>query len=196
MQPRLPSSNSGLRRSKLRRGFTIVELTIVVLIIGMMTYTVSVSFEAMVPGERLNTSVRELASTLREARRDAMTRNKDFYVLYDIENDRYRVVTPFLKGGGLYIPNYHADDERYLSNWESLREGVAIEALVLAGERYETGEVLIRFDPTGSASEHYVVLTQPAYENHFTVEVLALTGLVRFHDGIFQREPPQDQDFE
>jgi hypothetical protein len=53
----------------------------------------------------------------------------------------------------------------------------------------------VRFDPLGAASDHTIVLVQPEYERHYTIEVLALTGLVRFHDGVFQREPPQEGDF-
>ncbi|HRV81316.1 MAG: GspH/FimT family pseudopilin [Planctomycetes bacterium] len=190
------SAGRSRNRAGSRAGFSIIELTVVVLIIGLMTYAVSVSFEAMVPGERLNTSVRELASTLRDTRREAITRNKDFYLLYDLDQNRYREITPFLRGGGLFISGYHADDERLLGNWEPLREGVEFEAIVLAGERYEQGQVLVHFDPSGSASEHYVILTQPSYSNQFTVEVLALTGLIRFHEGLYQREPPQAGDFD
>ncbi len=173
-----------------------IELTVVVLIIGIMTYAVSASFEALVPGERLNTTVREMASTLRDTRREAITRKKDFYVQYDLDEHRYRMLTPFLTGGGLFIQGFHADEERFLADWENLREGVEFQLITLAGETYTEGQVVVRFDPSGSASEHYVVLTQPAYKSIFTVEVLALTGLIRFHDGLFEREKPQDQDFE
>lgn len=191
---RSTSGNPGPDRG--RAGFTIMELSIVILIIGMMTYTVSVSFEAMVPGERLNTSVRNLAATLRETRREATTRNKDFYLLYDLDEHRYRMVTPFLKGGGLFIPGFHAEEDRFRTTWENLKEGVEIERVVISGEPYETGQVLVRFDPSGAASEHYVMLSQPKYENLFTVEASALTGEIHFHDGAFERARPQDTDFQ
>ena len=193
-RPRLHTGST--RPGKGRGGFTIIELGIVILIIGMMTYTVSMSFEALVPGERLNTSVRNLASTLRETRREATTRKKDFYLLYDLDENRYRMVTPFIKGGGLYIPGYHGEEDRYRTQWELLKEGVEFERVVISGETYETGQVLVRFDPSGSASEHYVVLAQPRYDTLFTVEASALTGEIHFHDGLFQRQPPQDSDFQ
>ena len=192
LRPRAGHGQAGSRR----RGFTIAELAIVIVIIGMMTYTVSVSFEAMVPGERLNSSVRSIAATLREARREATTRNKDFYLLYDLDEHRYRLVTPFLKGGGLFIPGFHAEDDRYRTAWQPLKEGVEFDRVVLSGEMYEVGQVLVRFDPSGSASEHYVVLSQPRYENLFTVEASALTGEIRFHSGLYERPRPEDADFQ
>ena len=188
-------SNLG-SKPRSRRGFTVAELAIVIVIIGMLTYTVSISFEAMVPGERLNSSVRSIAATLREARREATTRNKDFYLLYDLDEHRYRMVTPFLKGGGLFIQGFHAEEDRYRTAWQPLKEGVEIERVVLSGELYEAGQVLVRFDPSGSASEHYVVLSQPRYDNLFTVEASALTGEIRFHSGLYERPKPEDSDFQ
>ncbi|MEZ6004406.1 MAG: hypothetical protein R3F33_09505 [Planctomycetota bacterium] len=192
--PRVRSSRPGALST--RGGFTIVELSVVVLLIGMMTYLVSASFESMVPGERLNTTVRNLAGVLREARREATTRNKPYYVLYDLDQNRYRVITPFVRGGGLFVAGYHNEEDRLLGDWEVPSEGVKINAVIIAGQRFEQGQALVQFDSAGSASEHSVLVSQPAYNNLFTVEVLALTGLIRFHEGLYERAAPQDGDFE
>ena len=186
MHRRLPQST---------QGFTLVELGVVVLIIGLMTYTVSASFESLVPGERLNTSVRNLSALLREARSEAFARNSEFQIEYDLEDHRYRIVTPFVAGGGLFLPGVHLEEERFRGEWIDLRQGVEFGSIVLAGETYTSGKVFVRFDPSGSASDHWVLLTQPEYESLFTVEVLALTGLIRLHDGAYQRSLPDDTDF-
>lgn len=177
-------------------GFTLVELGVVLMIVGLMTFTVGASFDSLVPGERLNTSVRKLASVLREARSEAFTRNAEFMIEYDLDQNNYRLVTPFLNGGGLFLPGIHHEDERYLSEWNSLRTGVEFGSLVLAGEVFDSGRVLARFDPSGSASDHWVVLTQPKYNSIFTVEVLALTGMIRFHEGNYSRPIPEDSEFD
>jgi Tfp pilus assembly protein FimT len=150
----------------------------------------------MVPGERLNTSVRELAGVLREARREATTRNLEYFVEYDLEGNRYRTITPFVRGGGMFIPGYHHEEERFLSRWAPLKEGITIEQVSVAGVDQNKGSAVVRFDPSGAASSHYVVLGQPRFTKMFTVEVMALTGLIRFHDGFFQRDQPDDEDFQ
>lgn len=175
-----------------------MELAAVILILGMMTYTVRVSFESLVPGERLNSSVRELGDVLRQARSEASSRNQEYFVEYDLENGRYRLVTPYRIGGDgqRWLEGVHHEEERYLAPWHNLREGVEFLRLYLAGEVYTDMLVRVRFDPLGAASDHSVTLTQPAYESVFTIEVLALTGLIRMHDGEFVRDVPQDGDFD
>ena len=34
------------------------------------------------------------------------------------------------------------------------------------------------------------------FDRYFTIEVLALTGLIKFHEGIYERETPKDADFD
>ncbi len=67
---------------------------------------------------------------------------------------------------------------------------------ILAGQDQNKGSAIVRFDPSGAASSHYVMVSQPSFDNLFTVEVMALTGLIKFHDGLFEREQPEDDDFE
>ena len=174
-----------------------IELMLVIVMIGLATTMVSISYDAMVPGERLNTTVRDLAATIRSARSEAISRNAEFYIEYDLVEHRYRLITPFRRGGGMWVPELEDDDERYLGAWEHLRPGVEFAQITLAGETYTDNiPVWVRFDPLGAASDHQIVLLQPAYENYFTIEVLALTGLVRMHDGVFEREYPDDGDFD
>jgi hypothetical protein len=65
----------------------------------------------------------------------------------------------------------------------------------VSNEDYNTGQVVVSFDPLGAASDHTITLVQHPYDNIYTIEVLALTGLIRFHDGEFKREYPEDSDF-
>ena len=69
-------------------------------------------------------------------------------------------------------------------------------SVTVGGEVYDSGVVQVVFTPTGRTSSHTVVLSQPLFERMFSIEVLGLTGLIRLHDGIFEREPPRDTDFD
>jgi len=171
---------------------------VVVVIIGMISTIIVLSIQSLLPRTRLNTAVRDLASTLHEARSDAIARNAEFLIEYYFEAGDghprgYRVVTPFRAGGegGLAA----RDEERMPRAWHTLPDEVRFTSITVNGERFDSGQVVVRFDPLGSASDHTITLIQDPYETPYTIEVLALTGLIRFHDGDFVREYPREADF-
>ena len=58
------------------------------------------------------------------------------------------------------------------------------------------GQVYVRFGPAGGSNAHLVQLHHAATDTTYTVEVLALTGLIRFHKGLFEREEGTESDFQ
>lgn len=183
-------------RSKLRRGFTLIELMIVMAVIGLGTTLVAQSFDSFVPKERLNTATRTLTAVLRETRSQAISRGLEFFVEYDLDGERYRRVTPFAIGGGRFDKEQDDDSDRAYGEWEALPDGVEFASVAISGQVFDSDVAFVRFDPRGAASDHQVVLSQPAYDNFYTIEILALTGTFQFHRGSFLREAPDDGDFE
>ncbi|MCK6446988.1 MAG: GspH/FimT family pseudopilin [Planctomycetes bacterium] len=184
--------------SHARRGFTLIELLGVMVILGLMASVAFVSYEALVPASVLNSAVRELAATLQETRSEAIARSQPFWIEYYFEDADshprgYRVVTPFVGGptGGLAM---RAED-RLAQPFVPLPEGVEFREITVNGEPVSRGQVTVRFDPLGAATDHTIVLEQKQYDSVFTIEVQALTGLISFHDGVFRREPAKDADF-
>jgi len=170
---------------------------VVMAIIGLTTYVVSRSFDSIVPKERLNTAVRNLSAILRDARSSAISRNLPFQVEYDLPNRRYRVLMPFNATEGRTMRDgYDDENQRAKSSWEILPDGVEFAELSVAGEPYSgTEPYRVVFDARGSATEHLVILSQPRFETFFTIEVLALSGHFRMHDGVWRRERVEDGDF-
>lgn len=184
--------------ARLRAGFTMVELMIVIAIIGLMTVTVTTSIEAMLPGERLNTSIRNLSADIRSIRSESISRGIEFRLIYDLDESRYRWSTPFAFDEGLLRQardEEWEDGDRIEFPWQALADGVEFAAVHVAGVEYSSGQVFVNFDPVGTATDHSVILTQPRFNSTFTIEVMPLTGLVRMHDGQFLREEPIDEDF-
>jgi Tfp pilus assembly protein FimT len=168
-----------------------VELLGVILVLGLIATIVSVNWRAILPKTELHAAVRALASTLQGTRSDAIARNAVFQVQYAIEENRYRVVTPFRAGGGLAASN----EDRMALEWTPLPESVHFKAITIDGLEYSKGMVYVRFDPLGTASGHTVVLEQLPYQNMYTIEVQGLLGLIDYHEGLFARVPPKEGDF-
>ena len=162
-----------------------------------MSVAAGMRIDSILPRERLNTSVRNLTETLRGLRSDAISRSLTYYVLYDIDNDRYRTLSPLSVEGGLFREGEDDDRERLMTEWVNLPPGIEIASVTISGRTYTNGtEIYARFDGRGTASDHQVVLYQPKFEAHSTIEVLALTGTFKFHKGEVYRDYPSPSDFQ
>jgi Tfp pilus assembly protein FimT len=164
----------------------------VVIVLGLIVGVVSISFQTTLPRTQLNSAVRVLSERIHSARSEAIARNLKFEMHYDIDGGRYWIETPYHIEGGLAASD---EEDRRILNLTDLPETVRFHEITMSGEVYDDGEVEWRFDELGAASDHTIVLYQVPFDRYFTIEVLALTGLVRFHDGYFEREPPRDNDF-
>ena len=120
------------------------------------------------------------------------SRNLKFEIHYDIDNSTYWVETPYHIEGGVAESD---EEDRRIVEFTELPETVRFHEITMSGEVFSDGQIEWRFDELGASSDHLIVLYQKPFDRYFTIEVLALTGLVRFHDGYFEREPPRDADF-
>ena len=182
-------------RARLRAGFSLIELLGVCIILGMLATVVVVSWQALLPGTRLNAAVRNLSERLAGARSEAIARNATFEIYYDLDLERYWVRTPYRIGGGKATA--YQDEERAIMDLTNLDEaGVALHSVKIDGELYRDGQVFVRFDPLGASSAHTIVLYQEIFDSYFTLEVLPLTGEIRFHEGVYEREEPREGAFD
>lgn len=174
-----------------RAGFSMIEMLAVIVILGLIATLVTMNWQAILPRTELHSAVRILASTIQGTHSEAIARNAIFKIEYDLDKHRYRVNTPFRLGGGL-APN---EDERIAQNWIDLPESVKFKRVQIDGVDYSRGMVFVRFDPLGAASGHIVTLEQEPYKSDYTLEVQALTGMVDYHEGSFERLAPKEDDF-
>lgn len=179
-----------------RAGFSLVELMVVLLILGMMAGMMVVGTGAMLPGSYLAQAVHTLAAEVYGARSAAISRNLTYHIEYDIDANRYHLVTPYRKESQDETALARSEAERLITSEHEMPRGVEISRIIVDGEEFTDGRVRVLFSPNGTVSSHTVLLTQGEYENQFTLEVLPLTGLIRFHDGDFYRELPEEGDFE
>jgi type II secretion system protein H len=173
------------------RGFTLVEMLAVIVILALIATMVTVNWQAMVPKADLHSAVRTLASTLQTAHSEAISRNAVYRIEYDLDKHRYRLNTPFKLGGGAAS----REEDRQTLPWTNLPETVRFNRIQIDGVDYARGMVYVRFDPLGAASGHVLTLVQKPYDNYYTIEVQSLTGLIDYHEGQFMRLPPKESDF-
>jgi prepilin-type N-terminal cleavage/methylation domain-containing protein len=172
-------------------GFSLIEMLGVIVVLGIIATLVTMNWRAILPRTELQSATRLLADTIQGAHSEAIARNAVFRIEYDLDNNRYRLNTPYKLGGGLAAN----DDDRLSQEWADLPASVRFARIDIDGVEYRKGMVFVRFDPLGAASGHIVTLEQGTYKNLYTIEVEALTGMIAYHEGTYERVPPKEEDF-
>ena len=155
-------------------GFTLIEISVVVVIIAVFFTTATVKLDSFLPGSRSESGARQLLSTFDLARTSAVAYGRSYQVQLDLDEGRYRILTPFDQEGKLA----RAEEERLALDWEELPDGVSFAAVVdSSGTDVVKGIYALSFDAIGSAEEVFVHLDNAAGQAYaLTVRILALTG--------------------
>jgi general secretion pathway protein H len=158
---KLYSSNNGLRRRHLiyayattkARGFTLVELLIVMVLVALILALVGTSLSRSISGSEMRTAAGKLAANLRYTRTQAILTKSEQVLLIDTENRSYK-----------------APDRPEVK----LPEGMDVELTTARSEL--TSEVVggIRFYPDGGSTGGFVRLD--ANGRIYRVNVTWLTG--------------------
>jgi general secretion pathway protein H len=137
-------------------GFTLFELLVVLLIIGGILTLAPAAFHRVMPGLELKSSVRGIATAMRDARSLAIRDNRETTVIVDTEAVAYRL------GAGGRV--------------QALDEDLQLSLVTAASERIDETAGRVRFFPDGTSTGGRVTLARG--ETEYYVLVDWLTGRV------------------
>ncbi|RMH01922.1 MAG: prepilin-type N-terminal cleavage/methylation domain-containing protein [Planctomycetota bacterium] len=171
-----------MRRPRPRRaGFTLIEISVVVVIAALLVTTATVNLDRVLPSSRGESAARELLSTFDLARTSAVAQGRTYTVEILLEEDRYRILLPTDADGR----PARAPEDRAALEWHRLPDGVHFAGVQPAGGEYqERGVYRLDFDLYGGADELYIHLDNEAGEGYaLTARVIGLTGQAQVIQG-------------
>ena len=115
------------------QGYTLIELIVVMVLIGLILGLVGMNFSRALPGTRLKAAVRELSSTLRYAKNKAQIKAEEVTVTIDFSSKNYWITG----SKPIHLP-----------------EDIYIMVIDPQGEEHSEGEYKIFFFPGGRSEEH------------------------------------------
>ncbi len=144
------------------RGFTLIEILVVLVIASLMVSLVPPLFSGAVSSTQLKGSARDLAIALRETRSKAIIHNSEQLVYLDLKTPRYRI--------GNAKP-------------QTLPEDVMMAVEVVTGATLtEKTQHVVRFFPDGSSSGELITLSGGNRAYH--LQLNWLTGSITITEGL------------
>jgi type II secretion system protein H len=184
-----------------RRGFTLFEIMIVVVILGLVLAITLPSIKGTIGKTRLTTSAREITALMRFARSVAVLTESRCELRFSPEEDTFQLVAYDKNGERVEVEERrarrrHADEGNPLVigadmlNVQQLPRRVHFAVIYTAADlTEENGLPRVIFYPDGSATPATVAIEDEDGKT-IRVEVYRTTGMTRVEDGLPPQQPP------
>jgi type II secretion system protein H len=167
------------------RGFTLLELIVVLLIIGLMTALVTPRLVGSLTNMNLKTSAQKISSSLRYARSQAVSGQIIIHAVLDFERNGMFIKAEkpqddedsYLKDEIEATETDNTKDREHRTESYFLPDGVRIEKAMTTNDEIDSGLFNIVFYPAGNSSGGTVVLIDEK-ERRFQITVDFITGIV------------------
>ena len=193
-----PSHRPTRRRST--RGFTLMELTVVMIILGLTFAVVLPIATNATPGYRLKSAVRTIGSFAESSHAEAVSSSRPFAVVYDLDNREFWTIVPKqvpVEGNPAQMRWVldEQDEEQRTPPQELPRDIVFQSVQSAAGEEFRSGQRIIRFDTIGNEGSHIVTVAfqdpdEGTTSQPWSVKYNAMTRSLTYREGAqtFYRE--------
>ena len=164
-------------------GFTLIELMVVVLIVGVMVGIAATRLDFMVPKYRVRAAARDVAAIMKQGKARAAAQGKDVYFELDLSQGRYWLLAPFPKEDPTDPRPVESRPLEYVPLFvRQLPEGVHFVEVILGDrDKSNSGRVRVRLSAFG-ASSHVIVNLSNSDNVPLSVKMNGFTGLFSFHD--------------
>jgi len=163
-----------MKRVVNKKGFTLIEVAIVAVTIGIISAIAVPRFGKVMTKLKIKAAGRDIISQLRLARSYAVSQKKPYGVYFDVENNKFMI---FKDKVNLSSQTYDAGD--------STIKTFDLPLDVALGYTCFNNDVVI-FNPNGSASSTGSVDLYPQAQevyDYIMIDVLASTGRVKMYKG-------------
>ena len=157
---------------KLNRGYTLIELSLIILLIGVILVFVLPKLDN-IGDTKLRTTARQLAGKIQSLYDESVLKKKPYQIIFDISNRTYT------------FSQIRDEETSSLSDSgqeTSLSDKVYIKDIVMETEgKITEGKVAIRFYPDGYVEKNTIHLSDG--KKDYTLATAPLTGKVKISEG-------------
>lgn len=174
-----------LRKLK-KQYFTIIELMVVMLILGMTASIAMVKLDTFIPSLKMDSEARKIAGLISHLYDASISSGKVYGIKYNAKDNYYEVRLIWNEKSEVGVELQ--EEEQQLTGRTYLPAGITFKEVNddFGASIPGAGEVLeARFDPSGFITPHRIHLIDTK-DREITLEVLFLTGQVIFHDDYYE----------
>jgi type II secretion system protein H len=154
-------------------GFTLIEMVIVVVIVGILASMAVGGWKTITSKLRSRSAISDLAAQLRRARSDAMARSRYSGFVIDLVGKRWMRFVDQESGGSRY--EWDGGDQT-LTSWQPLDNAVVIDSSWCG--KTTSGRLSVVFDPEGDAQAGLFLRTKAGTQVQ-ELSVLPIPGTVK-----------------
>ena len=150
------------------RGFTLIELIAVLVIVGLLLVFSPLGIQALIPERELEAEVSQLRTTIEMLRAQAMLDQAEYAIHYDTEKNKWAYQIP--EEHTRENPNGSDEPVKALIldrapnfedlEWHFLPKGMSID--LYEGTRRIRGRFMVTLSPTGTVPPHSIVIEYSA----------------------------------